>query len=147
MDREQLTMIAFELKDSSGETFALVQKDENKPWIYVKWVGALKVEELKKVMIHNINFLKESNCPFVLSDRRESTGNLFELGHYIEHKWASIAVEAGLLCVANVTAPNATSQFTSRDLATRTLGFEFRSFDSLEEAEAWLEDRAGVLNH
>jgi hypothetical protein len=140
-------MRTIELKDSSGITFAFVEKDEDKPWIYVQWIGLLKVDELKKVMTHNINFLKETNCAYVLSDRRKSEGNLFELGHFIEHKWASIAVEAGLRCVANVTPPNAFTRFTSNDLTTRTFGFDFKSFDSLEEAEAWLLEKATLAKH
>ena len=140
-------MKTYELKDTSGKTFAFIEDDESKPWIYIQWVGTLKVEEIKEVMTQNVNFLKENNCHFILSDRRKSDGNLFELAHYIENKWASIAVEAGLMCIANVTAPSATSQFTSRDLATRTLGFDFKSFDSLEKAEAWLLSRATINKH
>lgn len=140
-------MKTYELKDASGKTYAFIENDESKPWIYIQWVGTLKVEEIKEVMTQNINFLKQINCQFVLSDRRKSDGNLFELAHYIENRWASIAVEAGLRCIANVTAPIPTSRFTSRDLAARSLGFEFKSFDSLEKAEAWLLTRATLNKH
>lgn len=137
----------FELKDSSGVTFAYVSKDHDQPWIYVKWVGTLKIEELKRVMMKHIDVIKHNECPYVLSDCRESRGNLFEINHFIENKWASIAVEAGLQGIANVTRAVASSQFTARDLASRMLGFEFKSFDSLEEAEAWLWERATQAAH
>ncbi|GJM27756.1 MAG: hypothetical protein DHS20C17_03910 [Cyclobacteriaceae bacterium] len=140
-------MKTIEFKDSTGNTFAFVRKDHDKPWIYIQWVGVLKVDEIKKVMTQNINFLKEINCQYVLSDRSKSEGNLFELSHFIEHKWASSAVEAGLRGVANVTAPSAPSAFTSQDLASRVLGFEFKSFGSLEEAEAWLIECSSMARH
>jgi hypothetical protein len=140
-------MKTIELKDSSGITFAFVKKDEDKPWIHVQWVGVLKVDELKRVMTDNIDFLKQTNCSYVLSDRRNSEGNLFELSHFIEHKWASIAVEAGLRGVANVTTHNAFTRFTSNDLAIRTFGFDFKSFDSVEEAETWLLEQATLAKH
>ncbi len=140
-------MTAFELTDSSGNTFALVKKEDDKPWIHVQWFGTLKVEELKRIMTKYVHFLREVNCRYVLSDRRQSKGNLFELNPFIENKWASIAVEAGLRCVANVTGPETTAHFTTRDLESRILGFEFRSFDSMEAAEEWLMERATHAEH
>lgn len=140
-------MKAFELTDSSGNTFALVKKEDDKPWIYVQWFGTLKVDEMKRIMAQYVNFLKEVNCSFVLSDRRKSQGNLFELSSYIENKWASIAVDAGLRCIANVNGPDAASHFTTKDLESRILGFEFRSFDSIDDAEEWLMERAAQTEH
>ena len=135
-------MKTFELKDSDGLTFAIVSKEEDKPWIYVQWLGKIKTEELRRVMVQYIDVLSNTRCPFVLSDRRKSTGNVFDISHFIEHKWGSAAVEAGLQGVANVTGPNAISQITSRLLSNRLLGFEFKSFDKIEEAEMWLLERA-----
>ena len=135
-------MKSFELKDSEGVLFAVVSRPKGKPWIYVQWLGTIKTKELKRVMIQYIDVLRTTHCPYVLSDRTKSSGDIFEINHFIEHKWASLAVEAGLQAVANVTAPMAVSHFTSRDLANRLLGFEFRSFDTLEDAEEWLLERA-----
>ena len=138
-------MKTFELRDADGLTFARVSKEENKPWIYVQWLGKIKTQELKRVMDQYIDVLSNTRCPFVLSDRRKSTGNVFDISHFIEHKWGSKAVEAGLQGVANVTGPNAISQITSRLLANRLLGFEFKSFDNIEDAEQWLMERAGEI--
>lgn len=135
-------MKPFELKDSDGQTFAVVSKEVDKPWIYVQWLGKIKTEELKRVMFQYIDVLSHTRCPFVLSDRRKSTGNVFDISHFIEHKWGSAAVEAGLQVVANVTGPNPISQITSKLLSTRLLGFEFKSFDNIEDAESWLMERA-----
>lgn len=93
-------------------------------------------------MVQYIEVLSTTKCPFVLSDRRKSTGNLLDISHFIEHKWASIAVEAGLQCVANVTGPSAISKITSRILSNRLLGFEFKTFDQIEDAKNWLKGRA-----
>ena len=140
-------MKTFELTDNTGNVFALVTKTDDKPWIYVQWLGKLDVEDLKRVMLKYVNFLSETGCSFVLSDRRKSLGNLFELSHFIENKWASAAVEAGLRCVANVNGPDSTTHFTTQDLQSRILGFEFRSFELIEEAEEWLLERAAQAQY
>ena len=138
----------FELRDSSGVVFAYVSKEKDQPWLYIRWVGDIKTEELKHVMLQYIDVLKDNKYSYVLSDRRQSTGNVFEINHFIEHKWSSMAVDAGLQCVANVTAPEVTSsKFTSTDLASRIIGFEFKSFDSIEEAEEWLTQKAVQAQH
>ena len=140
-------MKTFELTDQSGNVYAMVTKDEAKPWIYIQWFGSLDVEELKHVMLKNVKFLSKIKCSLVLSDRRKSWGNLFELGRFIENKWAPMAVDAGLRCIANVNGPDATTHFTISDLQSRILGFEFRSFDKIEEAEEWLMEKATQVQH
>ena len=134
-------MNKFELKTSSGEIFAFVSKEKDTPWIYVQWVGMVSLDDLKKSMIQYTDVLTKQACPYVLSDRRISEGNWFEINHWIEHKWAPMAIEAGLQYIAHVTAPMATSQLTSQDLASRILGFEFQSFNSIEDAESWLREQ------
>ena len=134
-------MEKFELRDSSGEIFAFVSKESDAPWIYVQWVGKVELSELKKRMLQFTGMISKTNCPYVLSDRRISEGNWFEINHWIEHKWGRMAVGAGLQCVAHVTAPIASSQLASKDLASRIIGFEFKSFDVLEDAENWLRER------
>jgi len=138
---------SFELTDQLGNVFAIVKKEDDKPWIYVQFFGTLNVEDLKRVMMGYVNFLSETKCPLVLSDRRKSLGNLFELGRFIENKWAPIAVDAGLRCIANVNGPDSTTAFTINDLQSRILGFEFRSFDLIEEAEEWLMEKAAHVQH
>lgn len=140
-------LITFELTDQSGNVFAVVEKEDDKPWIYVQWLGTLHVEELKRVMTRYVGFLTQVKCPYVLSDRRKSQGNLFDLGRFIENKWASLAVDAGLRCVANVSGPESTASFTIQDLQSRMLGFEFRSFDLIEDAEEWLMEKATQAQH
>jgi hypothetical protein len=137
----------FELTDLSGNVFALVEKEDDKPWIYVQWLGTLNVEELKRVMTGSVGFLTETKCPYVLSDRRKSQGNLFELSRFIENKWASLAVDAGLRCIANVHGPESSATFTIQDLQSRMLGFEFKSFDQIEDAEEWLMEKATQAQH
>ena len=134
-------MNKFELKTSTGEIFAFVSKEKDTPWIYVQWVGKVSLEDLKKSMIQYTDVLTKQACPYVLSDRRISEGNWFEINHWIEHKWAPMAIEAGLQYIAHVTAPMATSQLGSQDLASRIIGFEFQSFKSIEDAESWLREQ------
>ena len=134
-------MDKFELRDSSGEIFAFVSKPEDAPWLYVQWVGKVELEDLKHRMLQYMDMITKVRCPYVLSDRRISEGNWFEITHWIEHKWAPMAVEAGLQYIAHVTAPVASSQLASKDLASRIMGFGFKSFDSKEDAELWLRER------
>ena len=140
-------MKKFELRSSSGEIFAFVSKEKDTPWIYVQWVGNVELNDLKKVMVQYIDVLTKQECPYVLSDRRLSEGNWFEITHWIEHKWAPMAIEAGLQCIAHVTAPIAISQLTSQDLASRIMGFEYRSFDAIEDAENWLRSKMAQTQH
>ena len=140
-------MKTFELTDSDGNTYAIMRKEEGKPWLYIQFLGALKVDEIKRFLSSNLKAFYELRSPYILSDRRESTGNLFELGYFIENKWAASAVEAGIKCIANVTSKDSASHFTSKDLESRLLGFEFRSFDSIEEAKEWLLQKAAQAQH
>lgn len=135
-------MKSYELTDRDGNVFAIFQKEDHKPYLYIQFLGNIKVDQIKRMMSLAGDLPDELKCPYILSDRRSSTGNLYELGHYIEHKWAASAVEAGIRCIANVTGPETASRFVSQDLESRILGFDFRSFDSLEEADKWLTERA-----
>ncbi len=134
-------MKRLEIRSSSGEIFAYVSKEHDVPWIYVQWVGKVTLDDLKTSLVQYTNLLTKQACPYVLSDRRISEGNLFEINHWIEHKWAPMAIKAGLQYVAHVTAPMITSQLTSQDLASRMIGFEFKSFESIENAEHWLSEQ------
>jgi len=58
-----------------------------------------------------------------------------------------LAIEAGLQYIAHVNAPRATSQLASQDLASRIIGFEFQSFDNIEDAEGWLWERIAEAQH
>jgi len=134
-------MKKFELRTSSGDIFGFVSKEKDIPWIYVQWVGKVSLEDLKKSMIQYTDVLTKQACSYILSDRRISEGNWFEINHWIEHKWAPMAIKAGLQYIAHVTAPMATSQLVSQDLASRIIGFEFKSFESIEDAESWLREQ------
>lgn len=140
-------MNKFELKTSEGDIFAFVSKEKDIPWIYVQWVGKVALDDLKRCMLQYTDVLTDQACPYVLSDRRISEGNWFEINHWIEHKWAPLAIEAGLQYIAHVTAPRATSQLTSQDLASRIIGFEFQSFDNIEDAEGWLWEQIAQAEH
>ncbi len=133
----------YQLTDQDGNVFAILSKEADKPYLYIQFLGNIKVEDVKRLMsISPYDFPKELRCPYILSDRRKSTGNLYELGHYIENKWSASAVESGIRCIANVTSTDAASIITSKDLESRILGFEFKSFKSLEQADLWLVERA-----
>lgn len=132
----------YQLTDRDGNVFAILRKEDDKPYLYIQFLGDIKVEEMKQMMQLTSNLPDELKCPYILSDRRKSMGNLYELGHFIENKWSASAVEFGIKCIANVTSPDASSDFTSKDLESRLLGFEFRSFKSFEEADQWLIERA-----
>ena len=136
-------MKKFELKDSKGITYAFVSKEDDKPWVYIQWIGTVKAAELIQAMSEAQGIF----APFILSDRRLSDGNLFDVIKYIENKWGPHAVQAGLRCVANVSGSSSFSQFGEREMASRILGFEFKSFDTLEEAETWLMERAAHVSH
>jgi hypothetical protein len=134
-------MKKFELRTSSGDIFAFVSKEKHTPWIYVQLVGSVDLTSLKRTMLKYTNVITKQGCHYVLSDRRISEGNWFEINHWIEHKWAPMAIRVGLQYIAHVTAPTATSQLAAQDLASRIIGFEFKSFESMEDAESWLREQ------
>ena len=140
-------MKTYQLTDRDGNVFAILTKEADKPYLYVQFLGNITVDDMKRLMLLSSDFPDELKSAYILTDRRKSTGNLYELGHYIENKWSATAVESGIRCVANVTSPESYSSFTSKDLESRILGFEFRSFKTLEEADKWLIERALHANH
>jgi alanine dehydrogenase len=127
-----------ELRNRLGEIYALFIKKPEQPWIYVQWIGDIDVEMLKEGVLYITEIIKEFNCQAVLSDRRTAQGNWFAINNWMEHKWAPIATKAGLQYMAHVRAPQAISQLSSQDMESRLLGFTFKSFDSIEQAEDWL---------
>jgi hypothetical protein len=137
----------YQLTDRDGNVFAILRKEDDKPYLYVQFLGNIKVEEMKRIMSMAADFPDELKCPYILTDRRKSTGNLYELGHFIENKWGPSAAEFGIRCIANITSADASSAFTSKDLESRILGFEFRSFNSFEEADKWLIERSMHTSH
>jgi len=140
-------MKKFELRTSSGQIFAFISKDKDSPWIYVQWVGKVDIKSLKSTMLKYTNYINKQGCPYILSDRRISKGDWFEINHWIEHKWAPMAIKAGLQYIAHVTAPMAISKLTSQDLASRIIGFEFKSFELIEDAETWLRKQVAKNQH
>ena len=140
-------MIRLELRTSSGDIFAFVTKETDTPWIYVQLVGKVDLNTLKKTILKYTNVITKYGCPYILSDNRVSKSNWFEINHWIEYKWAPIAIKAGLQYIAHVNAPMPTSQLTAQDLASRILGLEFKSFDSMEDAESWLKEKVALTQH
>ncbi len=106
----------------------------------MQWVGDVDVDMLKEGVLHISKVVEDLNCPAVLSDRRIAQGNWFAINNWLEHKWAPIATKAGLQYLAHVRAPQATSQLSSQDMESRLLGFTFKSFSSIEQAELWLHE-------
>ena len=132
-----------ELRNRSGEIYALLSKQPKHPWIYVQWVGEINLDLLKEGVLTMSRLIEQYDARAVLSDRRLAQGNWFDINNWLEHKWAPKATRAGLQYLAHVTAPQATSQLSSQDFESRMLGFTFKSFRTIEEAEAWLWDMLG----
>lgn len=135
-------MDRIELRNDQGEIFAIISKSEHNPWIYVQWVGYIDVETVKDGVRRMSELVSDYHCPYVLSDRRIAQGNWFEINNWLEHKWAPQAIKSGLQYIAHVTAPMANSQLSSQDLESRVLGFNFKSFPDLKQAEGWLRQMA-----
>ncbi len=131
-----------ELRNDFGEIYAFISKERGQPWIYVQWIGQIDTELLKQGIVEISKMMDEERCAFILSDRRVAQGNWFEINNWLQHKWAPKAVKSGVQYLAHVVAPLASSQMASLDMESRILGFEFKSFDSLEEAQSWLTEMA-----
>lgn len=133
-------MVKLELRDQSGKIYAFVSKEDQNPWIYIQWIGSIDLDIMKKGAMDVIDLIKKLKCPAILSDRRLATGNVYQINNWMEHKWAPVAIKAGLQYLAHVTSSEAFSLVSSQDLQSRVLGFNFQSFDSLEAAEEWLKE-------
>ena len=129
-----------ELRNRSGEIYALFSKKPEQPWIYVQWLGDVDQELVKEGVLKISEVVQNLRCPAVLSDRSLAHGNWFAINNWLEHKWAPVATRAGLQYLAHVTAPQATSQLSSQDFESRMLGFTFKFFPTIEQAEQWLRE-------
>ncbi len=133
-------MEKIEVRNRDEEIFAVITKSEHNPWVYVQWMGQIDDETLKKGILKISEAIEHFKCPYILSDRRIAQGNWFNINNWLQHKWAPVAIRAGLQYLAHVTAPIANSHLASQDLESRILGFNFKSFESLEKAEDWLHE-------
>ena len=131
-------MERFELKDHEGNVFLRAEMVEDKPWIYVQWIGAIDVIQLRKGIEQFTSVLQKTHCPYLISDRTSAEGNWFEINTWLQNIWIPKAVREGLQYVAHVLAPDFQSKLSAKDLENRLLGIKFKMFESLEEAEAWL---------
>ena len=140
-------MLSFELKTSSGDIFAFVTKETDTPWIYVELVDKVDLTTLKNTILKYTNVITKYGCPYVLCENRVSSSKWFEINHWIQYKWAPIAIKAGLQYIAHVNAPSTIAQITAQDLAARILGLQFKSFENMEDAESWLKEKVALAEH
>ncbi|GAB2550179.1 hypothetical protein [Rufibacter soli] len=109
-------------------------------WIYVKWDGHISAENVVEVAEKYLTLQASVQCPKLLNDKREVTGDWAEANDWLQYEWLPKVQENGLRYFALVIPRHLLELATARDLERRfSHTLKVRLFYDVGTAERWLD--------
>ena len=136
---EDMNQGKVELRNEKGNICFFSEYIQDKGWIYSCWTGEISDEIVKKGGLINLQMIERFKTCYILNDNRHLTGSWSESNDWIENEYIPQAIALGLKYIAHVFSPKFITKFSAVDLGTRDLPLVFKTFDSISEAEFWLQ--------
>ncbi|MBA9075733.1 MULTISPECIES: hypothetical protein [Rufibacter] len=107
---------------------------------YIKWCGHINSEDVIQTALKYIELQKGRNCPKILNDKSEVTGDWEEANDWLEFEWLPRAVASGLKCFAMVLTRDLHDLGAALDLERRfTPECRVKLFKEPDAAQEWLD--------
>lgn len=108
-------------------------------YIYAQWFGVQSVETVKEGCNKMLDIMKETPCTKLLNSNKEVIGSWDMAIDWVQHEWAPKMRAAGMQYIAQVIPTSIYATLTIESLIQKIDNdFEIRTFDEIEDAEAWL---------
>ncbi len=106
---------------------------------YHGWIGYRSDEQIIEVLTgHFLELFAKHRCKKMLIDNRQMTGSFAALNSWLSETYMPQLISLGLEYNAVVYPDNVFSQLAVEDWDQKVVGFENRSFPSLDQALIWL---------
>lgn len=125
----------------TGTTFLTTEFDQQNNWIYNDWQGLLTLEAIQEGSHGILHLLKQTHCPYMLTDNRRLLGSWKHGNDWLEQVWIPQALAAGMTYYAHVKAPGVFGQASVEDMHLRVGShLHLQLFDEMQEATDWLHE-------
>jgi hypothetical protein len=108
-------------------------------YLYCNWLGFQNKESIMSSGKIILDLLKEKNCSKVLNDNTQVTGPWQEAAEWTATQWFPAMEKAGLKYFAWIFSSNIFAELSAKKAMPSSQ--IVKSFNSLNEARAWLMER------
>ena len=131
------------LADVHGDPLAEFWQYPADRLLYVRWHGNLTSQEVIRGATEYLHQQRQVNCPLLLNDKCDSTGDWREALPWLEYEWLPQAQKLDLRAFAYVFAPDVTNQLVSNEFIDKISGhLPVQIFYELPLAWQWLTKSA-----
>ena len=131
-----------EIKNQAGNTFLVLDYDQENQWLYLNWIGYQNLENIKQGLAEVWKMYRRFRFTKVLNDNRELIGPWDKANNWIQQELAPASSPIRIKHIAHVISPGIFGQLSAQDLQTRLLDkIEIKLFEDLTRAQDWLKNK------
>jgi hypothetical protein len=131
-----------EIKNQSGNTFLILEYDQENKWLYANWIGYQNLENIQKGMAEAESMYRLYRYSKVLNDNRALIGPWDKSNEWLEQRLAPNAAYFNIRHIAHVVSPGIFGQLSAQDLQSRLLNkIEIKLFEDIGRAQDWLKSK------
>lgn len=129
----------FEHTNGFGKVYHTIQYDYANEWVYSNWIGYQSFNGIVKGADTCLQVMQDNGCRLLLNDNREVVGPWDHAVEWIVTNWAPRAIAQGLTHFANVVSRESMAALSAEAMHLGISGqLQMRSFDDIDQAQAWL---------
>lgn len=138
------------IRNAQGEIYAKLSYNQRKNYLQMKWMGPCSEEELKTASMQMFKWQRANGlalrCKVHMHDTKEMEGAWAgsESVKWISDYFFNINYEFGLRYNISILSPDLFSKLTSQQLQQRSSKVPTLLFETISEAEHWLEEKKRV---
>lgn len=135
------------IRNTEGEIYAKLSYNEEKNYLHMKWIGHCSEEELKAASMQMFKWQRAKGsalkCRVHIHDTKEMQGAWAgqESVKWISDYFFKINYEFGLRYNISILSPDMFTKLTSHQLQKRASKVPTILFNTLSQAEQWLEKK------
>ena len=131
-----------EVKNQVGNTFLVLEYDQDNEWLYANWIGYQTVENIKKGVAAAGSLYRRFPYSKVLNDNRSLIGPWDKANEWLQQELAPDASPISIKFIAHVISPGIFGQLSVQDLQIRLINkIEIKLFEDIERAQDWLKNK------
>jgi hypothetical protein len=131
-----------EIKNQAGDTFLVLEYDQENKWLYLNWIGYQNLENIKRGLAEAFAMLRQFGFSKVLNDNRALVGPWNKANDWLQQELSPKSSAMRVKHVAHVISPGIFGQLSIQDLQTRLINkIEIKLFEDIERAQEWLKGK------
>lgn len=122
----------------------ITEYDRETKILYTVSKGRINAQVGNKLIDAQIDFIKKNKVPATIADNREMIGTYTMLNDKIANELFPVLIENGVICSTVVVSHDVFGEFATNDLTKKINQLELRTFQSYDEALAYVKSKLGI---